>query len=599
MEGQTLLESRDGTSLPPTSEGQQCDPVSRAFTSIIERAIEAGAQTIAIGIEADPDADVISSVRFLDDGVGYTTDQLGSEVEQDPMPLWCAEALEVFRSVRILTRSGFELDAIGQLSTRPGATHSALVSSAGDVGAGALLPLAGLSGGTEVMLRRFAAAAKLDADAALVAVSAALTAVRVADLGGAVAVDIRVTDRAGRTGRRLTRSLTEDAVVATTPARGGSHHSDEGLPSTRDDETPRTERAAPFTPIELEPENERFLGDTALPGGVRLIASDEDDEVIPRGFRITDVSADPVQDYLKQIGKVPLLNAAEEVDLAMRIEAGLFAEERVSHMPAAEKSSQLGLDLQWVARDGQRAMNHLVSANLRLVVSLAKRYAGRRLHLLDLIQEGNLGLIRAVEKFDCTKGYKFSTYATWWIRQAITRALADQARTIRIPVHVVERMNKLHAARRSLEQQLGRDPSLDELASAVGERIEDVIQMLGYDLEPRSLSEMACVEMRGDGLVWGELGELIQDDGAIDAVEVTAAKMLHPQIESLLDSLSEREAGVIRMRFGLGDGQPTTLDQIGDMFGVTRERIRQIETKTMAKLQDPSRSQSLRDYLGD
>ncbi len=328
-----------------------------------------------------------------------------------------------------------------------------------------------------------------------------------------------------------------------------------------------------------------------LPTGAIVISSSDDDEVPVYSTMITGATADPVKDYLKQIGKVPLLNAAEEVELAMRIEAGLFAEEKLSHMTAAEKSNQLGLDLQWVARDGQRAKSHLLGANLRLVVSLAKRYTGRGMQFLDLIQEGNLGLIRAVEKFDYTKGFKFSTYATWWIRQAITRAMADQARTIRIPVHMVEVINKLARVQRQMLQDLGREPTPEELSRELDMTPEKVIEVQKYGREPISLHTPLGED--GDS----EFGDLIEDTEAVVPADAVGFTMLQRQLESLLDSLSEREAGVIRMRFGLGDGQPKTLDQIGDTFGVTRERIRQIESKTMAKLRHPSRSQSLRDYL--
>ena len=328
-----------------------------------------------------------------------------------------------------------------------------------------------------------------------------------------------------------------------------------------------------------------------LPTGAIVISSNDEEDVPVYSTAITGATADPVKDYLKQIGKVPLLNAAEEVDLAMRIEAGLFAEEKLSKMSAAEKSQQLGLDLQWVARDGQRAKSHLLGANLRLVVSLAKRYTGRGMQFLDLIQEGNLGLIRAVEKFDYTKGFKFSTYATWWIRQAITRAMADQARTIRIPVHMVEVINKLARVQRQMLQDLGREPTPEELSRELDMTPEKVIEVQKYGREPISLHTPLGED--GDS----EFGDLIEDTEAVVPADAVGFTMLQRQLESLLDSLSEREAGVIRMRFGLGDGQPKTLDQIGDTFGVTRERIRQIESKTMAKLRHPSRSQSLRDYL--
>jgi RNA polymerase primary sigma factor len=329
-----------------------------------------------------------------------------------------------------------------------------------------------------------------------------------------------------------------------------------------------------------------------LPTGAIVISNTDDDDDVPvYSSTITGATADPVKDYLKQIGKVPLLNAAEEVELAMRIEGGLFSEEKLSTMTDKEKRSALGRDLSWVARDGQRAKNHLLGANLRLVVSLAKRYTGRGMQFLDLIQEGNLGLIRAVEKFDYTKGFKFSTYATWWIRQAITRAMADQARTIRIPVHMVEVINKLARVQRQMLQDLGREPTPEELSRELDMTPEKVIEVQKYGREPISLHTPLGED--GDS----EFGDLIEDTEAIVPADAVGFTMLQKQLESLLDSLSEREAGVIRMRFGLGDGMPKTLDQIGDTFGVTRERIRQIESKTMAKLRHPSRSQALRDYL--
>jgi len=329
-----------------------------------------------------------------------------------------------------------------------------------------------------------------------------------------------------------------------------------------------------------------------LPAGALVISiADEEDDIPVYSSAITGATADPVKDYLKQIGKVALLNAAEEVELAMRIEAGLFAEDKLSQMTDAEKKSQLGRELIWVSKDGARAKSHLLGANLRLVVSLAKRYTGRGMQFLDLIQEGNLGLIRAVEKFDYTKGFKFSTYATWWIRQAITRAMADQARTIRIPVHMVEVINKLARVQRQMLQDLGREPTPEELSRELDMTPEKVIEVQKYGREPISLHTPLGED--GDS----EFGDLIEDTEAVVPADAVGFTMLQKQLESLLDSLSEREAGVIRMRFGLGDGMPKTLDQIGDTFGVTRERIRQIESKTMAKLRHPSRSQSLRDYL--
>jgi RNA polymerase primary sigma factor len=300
-------------------------------------------------------------------------------------------------------------------------------------------------------------------------------------------------------------------------------------------------------------------------------------------------TADPVKDYLKQIGKVPLLNAEQEVELAKRIEAGLFAEEKLN---SGEKLAvKLRKEFEWIAEDGRRAKNHLLEANLRLVVSLAKRYTGRGMLFLDLIQEGNLGLIRAVEKFDYTKGYKFSTYATWWIRQAITRAMADQARTIRIPVHMVEVINKLARVQRQMLQDLGREPTPEELAAELDMTPEKVIEVQKYGREPISLHTPLGED--GDS----EFGDLIEDSEAIVPAEAVSFTLLQEQLHSVLDTLSEREAGVVSMRFGLTDGQPKTLDEIGKVYGVTRERIRQIESKTMSKLRHPSRSQVLRDYL--
>ena len=333
------------------------------------------------------------------------------------------------------------------------------------------------------------------------------------------------------------------------------------------------------------------VGGEALPAGAIVIKSTDEEDVPVVSTTITGATADPVKDYLKQIGKVALLNAEQEVSLAWRIEAGLFSEEKLSGLTQREKTTKLARELHEIAKDGQRAKNHLLGANLRLVVSLAKRYTGRGMQFLDLIQEGNLGLIRAVEKFDYTKGFKFSTYATWWIRQAITRAMADQARTIRIPVHMVEVINKLARVQRQMLQDLGREPTPEELARELDMTPEKVVEVQKYGREPISLHTPLGED--GDS----EFGDLIEDTEAVVPADAVGFTMLQRQLESLLDSLSEREAGVIRMRFGLGDGMPKTLDQIGDTFGVTRERIRQIESKTMAKLRHPSRSQALRDYL--
>ncbi|WP_307864624.1 RNA polymerase sigma factor [Allobranchiibius sp. CTAmp26] len=323
-------------------------------------------------------------------------------------------------------------------------------------------------------------------------------------------------------------------------------------------------------------------------GGFVLSQNDDDDapaqQVVTAG-----ATADPVKDYLKQIGKVALLNAEQEVDLAKRIEAGLFAEEKLNSGDKIDM--KLKRELWWISQDGKNAKNHLLEANLRLVVSLAKRYTGRGMLFLDLIQEGNLGLIRAVEKFDYTKGYKFSTYATWWIRQAITRAMADQARTIRIPVHMVEVINKLARVQRQMLQDLGREPTPEELAKELDMTPEKVVEVQKYGREPISLHTPLGED--GDS----EFGDLIEDSEAVVPADAVSFTLLQEQLHSVLDTLSEREAGVVSMRFGLTDGQPKTLDEIGKVYGVTRERIRQIESKTMSKLRHPSRSQVLRDYL--
>ena len=322
--------------------------------------------------------------------------------------------------------------------------------------------------------------------------------------------------------------------------------------------------------------------------GFVISAADDTDEP-EQQVMVAGATADPVKDYLKQIGKVPLLNAEMEVELAKRIEAGLFSEEKLAK--GGKVSAKVQDELEWIAEDGRRAKNHLLEANLRLVVSLAKRYTGRGMLFLDLIQEGNLGLIRAVEKFDYTKGYKFSTYATWWIRQAITRAMADQARTIRIPVHMVEVINKLARVQRQMLQDLGREPTPEELAKELDMTPEKVIEVQKYGREPISLHTPLGED--GDS----EFGDLIEDSEAIVPADAVSFTLLQEQLHAVLDTLSEREAGVVSMRFGLTDGQPKTLDEIGKVYGVTRERIRQIESKTMSKLRHPSRSQVLRDYL--
>ena len=320
-----------------------------------------------------------------------------------------------------------------------------------------------------------------------------------------------------------------------------------------------------------------------------FVLSDDDEARPAARTAVAGATADPVRDYLKQIGKVALLSAEQEVDLAKRIEAGLFAEEKLAE--SLRMNTDQRIDLEWIAEDGRRAKDHLLEANLRLVVSLAKRYTGRGMLFLDLIQEGNLGLIRAVEKFDYIKGYKFSTYATWWIRQAITRAMADQARTIRIPVHMVEVINKLARLRRQMLQELGREPTPEQLAVELDMTPEKVAEAQKYGREPISLHTPLGED--GDS----EFGDLIEDSEAIQPGEAVSFTLLQEQLHSVLGTLSEREAGVVSMRFGLTNGQPMTLDEIGKVYGVTRERIRQIESKTMQKLRHPSRTRVLRDYL--
>ena len=350
--------------------------------------------------------------------------------------------------------------------------------------------------------------------------------------------------------------------------------------------------------VEVEAEEDRKAAHALaakVKGAFVVDDSDDDENVTPSGnpkrrVVTAGATADPVKDYLKQIGRVSLLNAEQEVDLSERIEAGLYAQ----HLLDTEGE---GMDfkrrreLKWAANDGKKAKDHLLEANLRLVVSLAKRYTGRGMLFLDLIQEGNLGLIRAVEKFDYTKGYKFSTYATWWIRQAITRAMADQARTIRVPVHMVEVINKLSRVQRQMLQDLGREPTPDELARELDMPVEKVQEVQKYGREPISLHTPLGED--GDS----EFGDLIEDTDAIAPSDAVAFSLLQEQFQQVLETLSPREAGVIKMRYGLEDGQPKTLDDIGRVYGVTRERIRQIESKTMSKLRHPSRSQTLRDFL--
>jgi len=408
------------------------------------------------------------------------------------------------------------------------------------------------------------------------------------------------------TARRTTASSTKETATSATAAPKGTATSRATKASTAKASTARAKKAADaketattdaaeeVEDVELADAPELAEGadegsDAEEGDSAGFVISGEDDDAPAQQVVTAGATADPVKDYLKQIGKVALLNAEQEVDLAKRIEAGLFAEEKLA---APEKMApKLRRELEWIANDGRHAKNHLLEANLRLVVSLAKRYTGRGMLFLDLIQEGNLGLIRAVEKFDYTKGYKFSTYATWWIRQAITRAMADQARTIRIPVHMVEVINKLARVQRQMLQDLGREPTPEELARELDMTPEKVVEVQKYGREPISLHTPLGED--GDS----EFGDLIEDSEAVVPADAVGFTLLQEELSKVMDTLSEREAGVVGMRFGLTDGQPKTLDEIGRVFGVTRERIRQIESKTMSKLRHPSRSQVLRDYL--
>ncbi|WP_425474843.1 RNA polymerase sigma factor [Nocardioides cheoyonin] len=404
--------------------------------------------------------------------------------------------------------------------------------------------------------------------------------------------------------------LDTDDVEDAEPGDGDLEDVDVEVADDAADETDETgvddETAAADTGVRIGPDGKKILPDISDEQFEKDVASDptiaedekeasfvvsaaDDTDEPEQQVMVAGATADPVKDYLKQIGKVPLLNAEMEVELAKRIEAGLFAEEKLAK--GGKVTPKVLEELEWIAEDGKRAKNHLLEANLRLVVSLAKRYTGRGMLFLDLIQEGNLGLIRAVEKFDYTKGYKFSTYATWWIRQAITRAMADQARTIRIPVHMVEVINKLARVQRQMLQDLGREPTPEELAKELDMTPEKVIEVQKYGREPISLHTPLGED--GDS----EFGDLIEDSEAIVPADAVSFTLLQEQLHAVLDTLSEREAGVVSMRFGLTDGQPKTLDEIGKVYGVTRERIRQIESKTMSKLRHPSRSQVLRDYL--
>ncbi|MFJ6695254.1 RNA polymerase sigma factor [Streptomyces sp. NPDC091272] len=407
------------------------------------------------------------------------------------------------------------------------------------------------------------------------------------------------------------RAVAKKAAVKKTAAAAPAAPAEEAVTADELDETTATaekpapkkratKKAAAAKKTAAKKPTDEWAGDgeeeeeTPKPGTAGYVLSDEDeDDAPPQQVAVAGATADPVKDYLKLIGKVPLLNAEQEVELAKRIEAGLFSEHKLEGEDGEgdDLTPQFRRELEILVEDGRRAKNHLLEANLRLVVSLAKRYTGRGMLFLDLIQEGNVGLIRAVEKFDYTKGFKFSTYATWWIRQAITRAMADQARTIRIPVHMVEVINKLARVQRQMLQDLGREPTPEELAKELDMTPEKVIEVQKYGREPISLHTPLGEE--GDS----EFGDLIEDSEAVVPADAVSFTFLQEQLHSVLDTLSEREAGVVSMRFGLADGQPKTLDEIGKVYGVTRERIRQIESKTMSKLRHPSRSQVLRDYL--
>jgi RNA polymerase primary sigma factor len=352
---------------------------------------------------------------------------------------------------------------------------------------------------------------------------------------------------------------------------------------------------AAFERFELMPEVIEDVMRMLAEDGVEIVDSGADDTEETRRADDPDKlrrsgTSDLVRIYLREIGKVPLLTAQDEVELAKAIEAGLFAQEMLHGGCKVVGAGANGAELAIIADQGERARQRLIEANLRLVVSIAKRYIGRGMVFLDLIQEGNLGLIRAVEKFDYTKGYKFSTYATWWIRQAITRAIADQARTIRIPVHMVETINKMARIQRQLHQDLGREPTPAEVAAEMGIPADRVAEILRIAQEPVSLQAPIGEED-------SDLGDFIEDADAVVPMEAAAFMMLQDQLEQVLDTLSPREQRIIQLRFGLTDGHPRTLEEVGRDFGVTRERIRQIESKTLAKLRHPGRAQMLREYL--
>ncbi|NUR81182.1 MAG: RNA polymerase sigma factor [Dermatophilaceae bacterium] len=434
-----------------------------------------------------------------------------------------------------------------------------------------------------------------DATAAKKTTAAKTTTKKAGTNAGVAKAAAKPAAKKAATKKTATKSAAKTAGAADGPDAAGDE-ADEDLEDAEPEDAPEGELEEVEVVDEVAEDSDDAEGAPAAgaksdePEESGFVIRDDDEDDAPAQQVVTaGATADPVKDYLKQIGKVALLNAEQEVELAKRIEAGLFAEEKLNSGDKIEM--KLKRELWWIAQDGKKAKNHLLEANLRLVVSLAKRYTGRGMLFLDLIQEGNLGLIRAVEKFDYTKGYKFSTYATWWIRQAITRAMADQARTIRIPVHMVEVINKLARVQRQMLQDLGREPTPEELAKELDMTPEKVVEVQKYGREPISLHTPLGED--GDS----EFGDLIEDSEAVVPADAVSFTLLQEQLHSVLDTLSEREAGVVSMRFGLTDGQPKTLDEIGKVYGVTRERIRQIESKTMSKLRHPSRSQVLRDYL--
>ncbi|WP_042363885.1 RNA polymerase sigma factor [Streptacidiphilus neutrinimicus] len=505
------------------------------------------------------------------------------EVDQIPVTKW----KNVMRSLnQVLDEEGVTLMVSAAESSAPKRPRKSVAAKSTATKTTATKPVAprpaAAASTTRTVAPRVAAAAPVTTSVtesvASVGVEATLVAAPTEAAKKAVAKKVVAKKAAPAAKKTVAKKTAVKAAPGKAKAEGA-----EGEEELLTDEELLEDAAAPAAPEGAEPAE----GEEESEG---FVLSDEDEDDAPaQQVAVAGATADPVKDYLKQIGKVPLLNAEQEVELAKRIEAGLFAEDKLASED--KLAPRLQRELEIIAEDGRRAKNHLLEANLRLVVSLAKRYTGRGMLFLDLIQEGNLGLIRAVEKFDYTKGYKFSTYATWWIRQAITRAMADQARTIRIPVHMVEVINKLARVQRQMLQDLGREPTPEELAKELDMTPEKVVEVQKYGREPISLHTPLGED--GDS----EFGDLIEDSEAVVPADAVSFTLLQEQLHSVLDTLSEREAGVVSMRFGLTDGQPKTLDEIGKVYGVTRERIRQIESKTMSKLRHPSRSQVLRDYL--